>query len=603
MSYNRPGVFINETSVATIATNFGSSSAAGGCIGAFQKGTDVLTRVTSWYDFVNTFGGYNSAYPATFGVAQFFANGGSELYVKRVLGSGATVAYGTVSGASTGSSTRFASRSKGDDSNLLRVEIKPSVIKSSTITGATVSGTSGAQTITYTAANSFSIGEFVTVTGVVDSGSANKFNVTDSVITAATATTFQVGVTGFSQTYTSGGAAVSVNGLYNLTVGKETGLSENPDVFADNVVLETFTNLTFTNTSSSDYVGTVLSLKSAYVVIDETSGTFNHSNPATTNPVILSGGASGAMPTNSAYISALPSDGTSEFDLLDRPIVMFAPMVYSALALCGTPDQANLGNVYAQMNSWAAQGLGYVVLDVAPGSTTTQAVTFSNSTGIPSDRSALYYPQYYVADPVAQSSNAMRLVGPSSAVAGLFLSTDRVAGPFKAPAGIDAQLKGAIALERNLTAADLDALNTGTTGNISGYPINAIRNVPGAGIVVMGARNLTKDTGVNRYIGSRRSLIYIRKELQNIAQFALFEANNPTLWGRLITGISVFLNDYRNQGGFKGNSPAESYYVKCDLENNTAASIANGIVNIEVGVALERPAEFVVINLSQMTGN
>jgi phage tail sheath protein FI len=154
-----------------------------------------------------------------------------------------------------------------------------------------------------------------------------------------------------------------------------------------------------------------------------------------------------------------------------------------------------------------------------------------------------------------------------------------------------------------LTAADLDGLNTGLSGATNGYPINAIRNIPGAGIVVMGARNLTKETGTNRYIGPRRSLIYIKKQMETITQFALFENNNETLWARLTTALSVFLNDYRNQGGLKGDIPDEAYYIKCDSENNTAASIANGLVNIEIGVSLERPAEFVVINLSQMTAN
>jgi phage tail sheath protein FI len=603
MSYNRPGVYINETSIATEVTNFGTASAAGGCLGAFEKGPDTLTLVGSWYDFVNTFGGYNASYPATFGVAQFFANGGSELYVKRVLGSGALVAYGNVAGRVSGNSTRFASRSKGADANLLRVEIKPAVEKAATITGASVSGSSGAQTITYTAANAFVAGEFVSVTGVIDSAAGTNYIVTNATITEATSTTFKVAVTGFAATYTSGGTAIAVNGYYNLAIGREVGTAESPDNFTDNVILETFNNLTFTNANSSDYVGTVLGLKSRYVVVDESSGTFNRSNPATVNPVILSGGADGAMPTNSAYVAALPSDGTSEFDLLNRPIVMFAPEAYAALALCDTDDKANLKNVQAQMTTWAAQSLGYSVFDIPPAITVANALLHSASAGVASGKAAAYYPYYYVADTVAQSSNALRLVGPSSGVVGLFLSTDRVAGPFKSPAGITAQLKGAIALERNLTSSDLDALNSGLSGTTNGYPINAIRNIPGAGIVVMGARNLTKATDTNRYIGPRRSLIYITKQMESISQFALFENNNETLWARLTTTLSVFLNDYRNQGGLKGTTPEEAYYIKCDSENNTAASIANGLVNIEIGVSLERPAEFVVINLSQMTAN
>ena len=119
----------------------------------------------------------------------------------------------------------------------------------------------------------------------------------------------------------------------------------------------------------------------------------------------------------------------------------------------------------------------------------------------------------------------------------------------------------------------------------------------------MGGRTLKQDGTANRYVNMRRSLIYINKRLNDIAQFAVFENNTEELWSRLTTTIGAFLNDYRNQGGLRGATAAEAYYVKCDAENNPASSIATGQVNIEVGVSLEYPAEFVVINLSQKTAN
>jgi phage tail sheath protein FI len=99
----------------------------------------------------------------------------------------------------------------------------------------------------------------------------------------------------------------------------------------------------------------------------------------------------------------------------------------------------------------------------------------------------------------------------------------------------------------------------------------------------------------------RRSLNYIRRNLETMSEFALFENNDEKLWQRIRTSLGVFLNTYRNQGGLRGETPDLAFYVKCDAENNTQATIANGEVHIEVGVALQYPAEFVVINLSQKT--
>jgi phage tail sheath protein FI len=139
--------------------------------------------------------------------------------------------------------------------------------------------------------------------------------------------------------------------------------------------------------------------------------------------------------------------------------------------------------------------------------------------------------------------------------------------------------------------------------NSSSAPVNAIRALPGAGISVMGARTLLQDGTANKYVNMRRSLIYIRKKLNDLTQFALFENNDEKLWERINTAITGFLNEYRNQGGLRGGTPAAAFFVKCDAENNPDNLIAQGEVNIEVGVALQYPAEFVIITLSQKTAN
>jgi phage tail sheath protein FI len=119
----------------------------------------------------------------------------------------------------------------------------------------------------------------------------------------------------------------------------------------------------------------------------------------------------------------------------------------------------------------------------------------------------------------------------------------------------------------------------------------------------MGARTLKQDGTANKYVNMRRSLIYVNKNLRNLTQFAIFENNDERLWARINTSIGSFLNEYRNQGGLRGATASQAYFVKCDAENNSAAQIANGEVHIQVGVALQYPAEFIVIDLSQKTLN
>jgi phage tail sheath protein FI len=252
--------------------------------------------------------------------------------------------------------------------------------------------------------------------------------------------------------------------------------------------------------------------------------------------------------------------------------------------------------------SWASANNGFFVAETPAGETVDAAITYAQGLTA-SSNAAVYYPHTYISDPIGRGSGAIRLIGPSAGVAGLYLATDASKSVAKAPAGLNSPLAGVISLERSFTSSELDNLNTGlpSSGTGSVAPVNAIRQLPGAGVVVMGARTLLQDGTANRYVNMRRSLIYIEQNLKNIAQIALFENNDERLWSRITSTFNSFLNDYRNQGGLRGATPAQSYYVLCNATNNTASSIQNGIVNIQVGVALEYPAEFVVINLSQMT--
>jgi phage tail sheath protein FI len=505
-TYGRPGVYISERLLPAPIAVLGTANAAGAVIGEFAQGPETVTLVTSWYDFVKQFGGYNAAYPATYGVGLFFTNGGSELYVRRVLADDAAAATATIPSAEEGEDevAIITAKNRGDD--------------------------------------------------------GNNINVTFSTST--------------------------VPDLYNLTVSKETVTGTFADISND-VILESYTNLNLTDVLSSDFAETVVNQSSKYISIAITAG--NDQEPVL-DTVPLTGGDSGSSPDGNDYIESV-----EDFTTANRPLVLFSPELNRVSALTDpVGDNPNVGGVYDAWVSWAQTNDGFVILDTEDGLDVTNAINVA-SARFPSTNAALYYPNVFITDPLGRSPSSLRKVGPAGAVAGLYLQTDKQTGPFKSPAGITASLRGVVAVEKAFTSAELDVLNS--TSN----PVNAIRSLPGAGVVVMGARTLLNDGTANKYVNTRRSLIFLKKSLNDLTQFALFENNDERLWARLNSAITVFLNGYWNQGGLRGTTSAQAFFVKCDAENNPDEQIAQGEVHIEVGVALQYPAEFIVINLSQKT--
>jgi hypothetical protein len=509
MTYGRPGVFINETLLPAAVTANPGANAAGAVIGVFSKGpSNTPTLVSSWYEFVQNFGGYDNSYLATFGVGQFFQNGGSDLYVVRALHSDAVKASAKYQTSAPADRITFTAVNAGVDGNNLRVKLVS--------------------------------------TGVTD--------------------------------------------YYNLVITKETAASSSDTDYTNDIVVETFYNVVYNSSTSVDYLPTVVNGVSKYVTV-AVSG--SGSAVIGSNPVPLTSGSDGSAVTLEDFKTAL-----NTLDQVQVPLVIFAPEVNSS-AVLGNTDGASFVDYSI---AWAGTRNHFVLAETDAGKSVSDAISYSSARvsaatgGVGLSQAAVYYPHYYIVDPLGRSSSSLRLVGPVGAVAGQYISTDVAYGPFKAPAGVNTRFTGALALEIALTPTNLDTLNSGSR------PVNAIRNLPGSGVVIMGARTLKQDNTPNKYVNMRRSLIYIKKRLEDLTQFAVFENNNEDLWARLRTTVTVFLNEYRNQGGLRG-TPAQAFFVKVDAENNTTQTIANGEVHIEVGVALQYPAEFVVINLSQKTVN
>ena len=235
-------------------------------------------------------------------------------------------------------------------------------------------------------------------------------------------------------------------------------------------------------------------------------------------------------------------------------------------------------------------------------STPTASVTTSNSSipwsGVSAtgSNSAVYFPWITIPDSSRATPAATIAVPPGGAVLGQFQATDASRGVFKSPAGYGNRISLAIGLDTPLSNVDLDLLNSSSTA------VNAFRQIPGNGIVVMGARTMS-NAAATRYINMRRTMIYLKKELTARTNFAVFENNDPYLWNSITNSLNAFLGNFWQQGGLKGSSPSQAFYVKCDGATTSSSDIENGRVNIQVGVALEYPAEFVLITIGQVTGN
>lgn len=234
------------------------------------------------------------------------------------------------------------------------------------------------------------------------------------------------------------------------------------------------------------------------------------------------------------------------------------------------------------------------ILDAPRNLTPQQVKKWAKETlNVNSSYAALYYPWVKVRNPLANGKGEKTmLVPPSGLVAGVYARVDRERGVHKAPANED--LFGVLDVERKITTPEQDTLNPDG--------INCIRNFPGRGIRIWGARTLAGGESEWRYINVRRLFCMLEESIYEGTQWAVFEPNDTDLWARLRRDIGAFLKRIWLQGALFGNTPEEAYYVKCDADNNPPETRENGELYIEVGVAPVKPAEFIIISFKQISG-
>jgi phage tail sheath protein FI len=206
---------------------------------------------------------------------------------------------------------------------------------------------------------------------------------------------------------------------------------------------------------------------------------------------------------------------------------------------------------------------------------------------------ALYFPRLIARDPLRD--NQLEPFVPCGAIAGIFARTDATRGVWKAPAGLDAAINGVDRLEVPLTDDENGVLNP--------LAVNCLRAFPAVGRVSWGARTMhgTDQLGDEyKYVPVRRLALYLEESLYRATQWVVFEPNDEPLWAQIRLNLGAFMQRLFRQGAFQGTSPREAYFVKCDHETTTQDDIDRGIVNIVVGFAPLKPAEFVIISLQQI---
>ena len=208
---------------------------------------------------------------------------------------------------------------------------------------------------------------------------------------------------------------------------------------------------------------------------------------------------------------------------------------------------------------------------------------------------ALFFPRVLQANPLL--GGQLQEFTPSGAIAGVMARTDVTRGVWKAPAGVEASVTGVTALSVLLNDKDNGFLNP--------IGVNCLRTFPIYGNVVWGSRTMAGADALAddyKYVPVRRLANFIEESLYRGLKWVVFEPNDEPLWAQIRLSAGAFMQDLFRQGAFQGTSARDAYFVVCDKTSTTQSDINKGIVNIVVGFAPLKPAEFVVLQLTQIAG-
>ena len=616
MAYSRPDIYIEEVSTPD-TTGTGVTTSIPAFLGATERGpSDKPTLITSMQDFKRVFGGVVANEPLFYSVRSFFQNGGASCYVVRIYSAASNpiAANETINNTAATGLLKFSFGYRGDEVyGTAGVGYKVKLRLSSNFNSAYVQATTydvkadattGDLTLQVSSVNGIKAGSVINVVDTVAGAATDNHLIVKSVSSVV-----ESGVLKHYVELTSALAA-DIDAIdsqihvleYSLKVLDQSG-----------VEVESWTGLNL-NPDSDEYIETIVNdseVGSRYVIVED----------------LIPAGAMSAKEIAAAVLSAsydmLDNDGGSELtnfaigDLIGTSInkrgiqslngktTISLLCVPPSLAAGGILTTALMPQVHAEMLSFCGARMNmFAVLDAPIGrnADATDAAGIgayrTSSLGVDSHWGALYYPHLVVRK---ESSKQTIQIPPSGAVAGVYARVDSISPPSggisTSPAGQGefGLIKEVVGLERNPTDAEHGALNV--------LGVNCLRNVNRAngslpGTLVLGARTLSSTTDF-RYINVRRMMTFIEQNVKQIARPSLFRNNGSRLWASLTTDIESFLSGLFANGELAGNTEKESFFVKIDKTNNPNENIQQGILIAEIGVAILRPAEFMVFRFSQ----
>jgi len=616
MAYKRPDIYINEV-VSPDQGLGGISTSVGAFIGAAEKGpNDKAIFVASFSQFKKIFGGPVTNENMYYTVRSFFENGGGSCYVVRIKSSVGTIEAANTTIQNTESTPanllKFKSAYRSYDSlGASGTKIFVDLSMSGRFVSNYVAGT------TYDVVSDASISETrLEVTSTNGISPLSVIKVIESV--AGTKTNNYLVVKDTQSIVESGVVKHYINLTSPLSAditaddSKIELLEYNLNILdSDGTVLEQWGNLSL-NTDADNYIGTIINdenIGSVYVAVeDQKENEVDFSKKEVSATTISASGiqlsSNGENELTGITVSDIIGSGTTGMKSLDGKPAANLLCIPPSLS-GGVITTAMLPVLHVAMLEYCGNRKDmFAILDAPIGRT---AGTFasdsigvyrSNALGVDSYWGALYYPHIKV---LGSDGRSKVEIPPSGAIAGLYSRVDQLSPPngsvSTTPAGYGdfGSLKGSLGLVTEISSSQ--------HGDLNAMGINCIKRVRQnqnslPGDVVLGGRTLSSTLDF-RYINVRRMMTFVEESVVEASRPFLFKNNGPQLWSEMETELTSLLRGFFQAGQLFGNVEEEAYFIKIDASNNPEEDMKQGILNAEIGLALMRPAEFIIFKFSQ----
>ncbi|SHF99514.1 hypothetical protein SAMN02745157_3302 [Kaistia soli DSM 19436] len=656
-----PGVYVEEipSGLKTIA---GVSTSVAAFIGTFPRGLlNQAVRLLGLPDFEREYGGVSVASEASYAIQQFFLNGGTECLVVRVASdaTAATAAAPATVVAVNGFGNNIVRLSAGRQilgnpadnpgawGNLLRVEVdystRPAAVAAETgaLFNVTISlvRVDGDRTVTVASERFINLSMQAGPDNALDTINAGSALVqlnrtglgalpaanarpaasgtTGGPMPAATAV--PAGVTVLNAVVTIAGV---VTNIPNFNIPAPASIGAWPGVFqtalraqagllplaSQPYLSEATVELVGDNTALSPLRFSVRLGRNARPFDPAATISFGGAGLATylldpaaavaTRAVVaaqqfpLAGGSDGTMPVDVARYRGVRGAKTGMYALEDADLFNIMSIPDAATL---TMSDADMRALYTEAEIYCEERRSMLLVDIKPNVARLdqmQAWLSANDT-LRHPNAVVYFPRTQISDPNARGR--LRSIAPSGTIAGLFARTDTQRGVWKAPAGTDARLRNVQALDYVLTDPENGALNP--------LGVNCLRTFPVYSNICWGARTLDGADQLAsdwKYVPVRRFTLYLEESLYRGTKWVVFEPNDEPLWAQIRLNVGAFMQDLFRKGAFQGSTPRDAYFVRCDADTTTQTDIDNGIVNVEIGFAPLKPAEFVILKIQQI---